>query len=84
VPVDRRDEGVGEEERDNALDAVNRDLTMATGHRVEIIAIEDDDLRRMASVRGPLLETRAHGHRGQEPAEASVDMTTRDLLPRFM
>lgn len=51
------DDAVSVEDRDSALDALNRDLAQATGNRVEVIAIEDDDLRRMASARDPLLES---------------------------
>lgn len=51
------DESVTDEEREETLDAVHQQIGVATGNRVEIVEIDDEDLRRMASVKDPLIDS---------------------------
>lgn len=51
------DESVTEEERATTLDAVTSGVASATGNRVEIVEIDDGDLRRMAARRDPLVDS---------------------------
>lgn len=51
------DESVTDDEREATVDAVHREVAVATGNRVEIVEIDGEDLRRMASVKDPLIDS---------------------------
>lgn len=70
------DAAVTPEERSNVLDALNEEISLATGNRVEVVELEDDDLRRMARRGDPLIES----WRRDARTVAGPDIQTRLML----